>query len=70
MHNELRYQAKIHTISKKLSKEKRKEKKDILWEKETISSPSMWGKIKPVLRERSSELLRQKSSDVLSLSSP
>jgi hypothetical protein len=82
MHNELRYQAKIHTISEKLSKEKnknstssppflfffmlkknrQKNNKNMLWEKEKISSPSLWGKIKLVLMERGLEIPRQKSS--------
>jgi len=75
MHNELKYQAKIHTISVKLSKKKstsffffyvenntQKNNEDMLWGKETISSLSMWGKIKHVLRERGLEIPRQKSN--------
>jgi hypothetical protein len=81
MHSELRYQAKIHTISKKLSKEeikilssppifffsvknknRQKNNKNLLWGKETISSPSMWGKIKHLLRERGLKIQRQESS--------
>jgi hypothetical protein len=34
----------------------------MLWGNETISSPSMWDKIKPVLRERGLEIPRQKSN--------
>jgi hypothetical protein len=48
-----------------LKKKKERERKTIktcLQGKETISNPSMWGKIKPVLRERGSELPRKKSS--------
>jgi hypothetical protein len=50
MHNELRYQAKTHTISGKAIKRKKKKKlkriiqknnKDMLMEKEITSSPSM-----------------------------
>jgi hypothetical protein len=42
MHNELRYQAKTHAISEKLSKEKKKKNnKDIFMEKEMTSIPSM-----------------------------
>jgi hypothetical protein len=40
---------------------KQKNNKDILMEKEITYSPNMKGKIKPVLRERGLEILRQKS---------
>jgi hypothetical protein len=43
-------------------KNRQKNNKDMLWGKETIYSPSMWGKIKPVLKERGLEIPRQKSS--------
>jgi hypothetical protein len=32
--------------------------KNMLWGKETISSPGMWGKIKPDLKERGLEIPR------------
>jgi len=41
-----------------LKKISQKNNKDILYGKETISSPSMCGKIKPVLKEKGSELSR------------
>jgi len=67
MHNELRYQAKTHTISEKATLKKKnkilhllflktikkkKNNKDMLMEEEITSSPSMYGKIKLVFRER------------------
>jgi len=71
MHNELRYQAKIHTIFVKLSKEKKKKSassppfffdvktiKTCFDNKEIETKPCMCGKIKPVLKERGSELPR------------
>jgi hypothetical protein len=46
----------------KFKKISQKNNKDILYGKETISSPSMCGKIKPILKEKGSELSREKSS--------
>jgi hypothetical protein len=52
MHNELKYQARIHVIYEKLLKERKKINKNMLYRKEPESNPSMCDKIKPILRER------------------
>jgi len=46
-------------------KKNRKTTKTCLWKTKKKSSPSMYGKIKPVLREKGLEIPRQKSSRLI-----